>query len=79
MFGQRLRQLRESRGLTPQQAADATGLRSREAIYMIESGRRYPSTRTLHALCRLYAADASQLLAQLNEEREAKKAQEVAA
>ena len=50
-IGQRLREIRESRGLTQTALAEDAGVTS-QAIVQIEAGRRKPSFETLLALGR---------------------------
>lgn len=49
-LGSKLRRAREARELTLRAAAEKSGL-SIEALSAIERGERYPSLRTLEALC----------------------------
>lgn len=49
-LGSKLRHARTARGLTLRDAAEKSGL-SIEALSAIERGERYPSLRTLEALC----------------------------
>lgn len=60
-LGQRLREARENRSLTQQQAADAVSL-SRPAIAQIEAGRRSVSTLELSAFTSLYRRRITELL-----------------
>jgi len=50
MLGQELRAIREKRGLSLAEIAAASGI-SREALGAVERGDRYPTLRTLEALC----------------------------
>ncbi len=49
-FGGRLRELRESAGLTQHQFADKVGM-TRDGIAHLETGRRSPSWDTVLAIC----------------------------
>jgi transcriptional regulator with XRE-family HTH domain len=49
MLGAELRALRETRGLSLRQVTDSTGI-AHSSLVAIESGRRYPTLRTLEAL-----------------------------
>lgn len=50
MLGAELRTIREGQGLSLRAAAERAGL-SREALSSLERGARYPTLRTLEALC----------------------------
>lgn len=52
LFGQRLRSLRQSKGLTQRQLADRLGI-SASAVGMYEQGRREPDNMLLSELCRV--------------------------
>lgn len=49
MLGTELRALREARGLSLRTVAESAGI-SHSSLVAIESGKRYPSLRTLEAL-----------------------------
>ena len=51
-FGKRLAELRRERGLTQQKLASALKMDTVSVAYM-ESGKRSPSFKTLHKLCRV--------------------------
>lgn len=50
-FGQRLRQLRESRGLTGNALAQLAGMKQ-QTVWRLETGERTPSLESLRALAR---------------------------
>ena len=60
-FGEKLRQLRKSRGLTQEELADALYV-SRTAVSKWESGRGYPSIDSLKAIATFYGVTIDELL-----------------
>ena len=59
--GQRLRELREEKGLRQDQIARLVGI-TQGTVSLIESGRRLPSERTLRAWARELGCDVEELL-----------------
>lgn len=59
-MNERLKQVRQSSGLTQQQFADSINV-SRNYIALMEIGQREPSDRTISDICRVYAVNESWL------------------
>lgn len=55
-MNERLKQVRQSSGLTQQQFADSINV-SRNYIALMEIGQREPSDRTISDICRVYAVN----------------------
>ncbi len=60
-MGAKIRQLRERRGMTQKQLADALGL-SQVAICLWETGENVPTIQNLHRLADILGCDARDLL-----------------
>lgn len=56
-FGDTLRELRKSRGLTQQQASDLLGLKNKSTLGSWEVGKSEPDGYTLLKLCKIYEVD----------------------
>ena len=65
-FGARLKELRESKGMTQAQVADKIGL-SRSLLSEYEAGIRLPTTETLPNLAAIYGTSADYMLGLKNE------------
>ena len=61
-FGEKLRALRENRGLTVRQLANALDLKSSGHITELEKGRRYPSSPLLLKITLFFNVPCDQLL-----------------
>ena len=59
---QKVRQLRESRGMTTREFANAAGI-STETLNAVEHGRRQPSLRTLDKIAKALGVEARDLFA----------------
>lgn len=60
-MGARIRRLREQRGMTQKQLADALGL-NQSAIALWESGKTVPTLQNLYRLADILGCDARDLL-----------------
>ena len=65
-FPERLRRLRESRGLTQRELAEAIGV-SRQAIGLYEAGEREPDLSTLQKLARALGTSMSYLVGETDD------------
>jgi len=61
-FGEKVRTLRERRGLTVRQLAPLLEISSHSHIVLIESGKRKPSVETLLKLMEVFEVGCDQLL-----------------
>lgn len=59
-FAGRLRELRDSRGWTQQQLADASGM-TLAAVQSLEQGRNYPEWPTVLLLCQALGVDCNSI------------------
>ncbi len=57
---QKVRQLRESKGMTTREFASVAGI-STETLHAVEHGRRQPSIRTLDKIARALGVEARDL------------------
>lgn len=65
IFGQRLRELREERGISQRELAEIIGI-SKGAVYYYESDGRAPDIVTLEKLCDYFGVSADYLLGRTN-------------
>jgi transcriptional regulator with XRE-family HTH domain len=56
-----LRELRETKGVSRQELADALGLKNAQTIKFWELGYRDPSEKRLRAICAFYGISMSEL------------------
>jgi transcriptional regulator with XRE-family HTH domain len=61
-FGEKLRTLREQRGLTVRDLASALGIKSSSYISKLEKGAKIPSTPLLLKISLLFGVSTDQLL-----------------
>jgi len=59
---EKMKQLREKRGLTMEAAAAKAGFKSRQAWHNIESGRQSPTLATLDKIAKALGVKAAELL-----------------
>ena len=67
-YGERIRQGRETKGLTQEELAEVVGV-SRQAVSKWEKGTSDPSTSNLCALAKLYGIPVEELLHETQEEK----------
>ena len=67
-YGERIRQGRETKGLTQEELAEVVGV-SRQAVSKWENGTSDPSTSNLCALAKLYGIPVEELLHETQEEK----------
>lgn len=61
-FGEKLRTLRERRGMTVRALASELGVRSHSHIVQIETGKSYPSLELLVKIMQLFDVSCDRLL-----------------
>jgi transcriptional regulator with XRE-family HTH domain len=63
-FGQMLKQIRESQGITQESLAFTSGL-DRTYISLLERGKRQPSLKTLFSICQVLEIKPSEMIAKI--------------